>query len=166
MLLLSMRSFSYHAIGTFSADCSSHLTNQDRSAFPPCKRDADQNSSRGAMPDLHTASWACVMERNQPSRSSRQARVNSQPLWPLAPPPPNTTYLPRLPTHPHRTDGHIQRIRTPVQQDSYAAQLRSTAEHSTAHVVLRTTVPVLLHSSTTTAHTWQRMHDGFLDRPA
>lgn len=83
-----MQSFSYHAIGTFSADCSSHLTNQDRSAFHPCKRDADQN--RGAMPDLHTASWACVMERNQPSRSSRQARSIASLFGSFGPPIPPT----------------------------------------------------------------------------
>lgn len=49
-LLLSMRSFSYHAFGTFSADCSSHLTNQDRSASCPCERGADKN--RVGKPDL------------------------------------------------------------------------------------------------------------------
>ena len=71
-LLLSKQSFSSHTVGIFSADCSSHLTNQHRSARCQCKRGADQN--RGAKPHLHTASGAaCVMEQTQPSRRSRQA---------------------------------------------------------------------------------------------
>lgn len=56
--------------------------------------DADQN--RGAKPNIHTASWACVMERNQPSRSSRQAGwQGGQPasLAPCVPLSPNTTCL-------------------------------------------------------------------------
>lgn len=100
------------------------------------------------MPDLHTASWACVMERNQPSRSSRQARSTASLFGPL---PPNTTYLSRLPTHPHRTDGHVQRIRTPVQQNSYTAQPTWCSEQ-----------PFLDNSSTTTVHTWQRLDGSFL----
>lgn len=85
------------------------------------------------------------MERNQPSRSSRRAGWIASLFGPLRPLVPQY----HLPTHPHCTDGYVQRIRTPVQENNYTAQPTWCTKRSSMY-------------RTMTAQIWFRLKESLL----